>query len=454
MARPAETLARLGLAAFAVVALAAAAAAESIHDRVTTFTLDNGLQVVVVPDHRAPVVTHTIYYKAGAIDEPRGKSGIAHFLEHLMFKGTTSFPDGGFSERVSAIGGNDNAFTSSDMTAYHQTVASRHLGLMMEFEADRMANLVITEDGVVPEREVILEERRSRTDNNPRAQLGEAISASLYLNHPYRLPIIGWEHEVKGLTREDALAFYDTYYAPNNAVVVVAGDVTEEEVRVLAEETYGRIPARASVPERNILQEPPQLAARTVTLADPRVAQPSVSRYYLVPSYTTAEPGEAEAFDLLANILGGGTTSRLYTDLVVDSGRAVGAGAYYAGSRFGPTSFVVYASPRGGLTNADMTDDIDAQIARVLEDGVTEEELAAAKRRVRASTIFAEDSVARIGRSYGSAVTNGRTIEDVRAWPERIAAVTVADINAVARKYLDIERSVTGYLEPESSEPS
>ena len=272
----------------------------------SNFMLNNGLQVVVIPDHRAPVVTHMIWYKVGAADEQPGQSGIAHFLEHLMFKGTKAHPDGAFSKIIASIGGQENAFTSQDYTAYYQRVAKQHLGLMMEMEADRMANLVLRDDQVAPELQVVLEERASRIDNNPSAQLGEALSATLYRNHPYGIPIIGWEHEIKTLNRETALDFYNRFYTPNNAVLVVAGDVTAQEVRDLAEKSYGKVERRAEVGPRIRTHEPPQRTARTVTLRHERVTQPSVQRSYMTPSETTAAPGEAEALDVLGYILGAG----------------------------------------------------------------------------------------------------------------------------------------------------
>ncbi len=449
MANPRTILAACAAAVAMAVTLAAQtspAAGQSIHDRVTGFTLDNGLEVVVVPDHRAPVVTHMVLYRIGSVDEPAGKSGIAHFLEHLMFKGTSTFPEGGFSERVAAIGGNDNAFTTSDITGYHQTVARQHLGLMMEFEADRMANLRITDDDVIPEREVIREERRARVDNDPGSQLAEALNTVVYQNSRYGLPVIGWEHEMAELDRNDALAIYDRYYTPNNAVVVVSGDVTAAEVRDLAEATYGKLPRRADLPEAVMLREPEPRAARVVTLADERVNQPSMNRAYLVPSYVTAEPSVAEALDLLAEIVGGGTTSRFYRNLIVDTDKAVSAGAGYRGTRRGETTFVVWGVPRGERTVEDVTADIDAELAVLLRDGVTQDELDRAKRRIRAATIYAEDNSSRIARSYGRALAIGRTIDDVRQWFSRIEAVTVDDINAAARAYLIPSRSVTGYL--------
>jgi zinc protease len=440
------------VAAAALLAQSTIVAAETIHDRVSGFTLENGLEVVVIPDHRAPVVTHMVWYRIGSADETPGKSGIAHFLEHLMFKSTSKFPDGGFSKRVAAIGGDDNAFTTSDYTGYHQTVARQHLGLMMEFEADRMVNLLITPEDIETEREVILEERRSRVGNNPGARLNEAVNAALFQNSEYRVPVIGWEHEIVTLNRRDALDMYDRYYGPNNAIVVVAGDVTADEVRELAQATYGKLPSRPNVPAQTRLIEPEQIAARTVTHADPRVSQPSVNRVYLAPSYGTAQAGEAEALELLSEILGGGLTSRFYRNLVVDSTKAVAAGAGYSGSRRGQSSFVVYGVPRGERTVKDMIADLDVELALLLSDGVTQEEVERAKRRIRASTIYAQDNASGIGRAYGRALAMGRTIDDVKQWPTRIEAVTAADINTVARKYLKIEHSVTGFLVEDTEE--
>jgi zinc protease len=217
--------------------------AKTTERRATEFTLSNGMQVVVIPDHRAPVVTHMVWYRVGAADEPRGKSGIAHFLEHLMFKSTEKIASGEFSRIVSRMGGQDNAFTSQDATAYFQRIHKDRLGEVMAMEADRMVNLRLTEHEVLTERDVILEERRSRVENNPQAVLDEQMNAVLYYSHTYGIPVIGWEHEIARLTREDALSFYKHHYAPNNAILVVSGDVTPEEVRRLAEETYGKIPA-------------------------------------------------------------------------------------------------------------------------------------------------------------------------------------------------------------------
>jgi zinc protease len=410
------------------------------------FVLDNGLQVVVIPDHRAPVVTQMIWYKVGAADELPGKSGIAHFLEHLMFKGTRTHPAGEFSATVSEIGGSENAFTSYDYTAYHQTVAREHLRTMMEFEADRMENLVLTDEVIAPERDVILEERRSRIDNDPGSQLDEAMNAALYQNSPYGIPVIGWEHEMQTLNREDAVAFYNRYYAPNNAILIVAGDIAEAEVRQLANDTYGKVQRRAEPGERRRAQEPPPLAARIVTRADARVTQPAMSRDYLVPSYGTGPEREALALDLLADILGGGTTSRLYRTLLVDKAIASAAGAGYSGTAIDGSSFVVYAVPRGDIKLEVLTAEVDAVIRRLVDEGVTEEELARSKRHVLADAVYTRDRIGSLARIFGAALATGESIADVQEWPGRIQDITASEVQAVARKYLTPERSVTGYL--------
>ena len=421
---------------------------------VTGFLLDNGLQVVVIPDRRAPVVTHMLWYKVGSADEEPGKSGIAHFFEHLMFKGTKNHPAGEFSRRIAEIGGQENAFTSYDYTAYFQQVAPDALGSMMAFEADRMTNLILTDEVIGPERDVIIEERNSRVESEPRSLLGEELDATLYQNHPYRIPVIGWMHEIEKLTREDAIDFYRRYYAPNNAVLIVAGDVEAGEVRRLAEETYGRVPRGPDLPPRIRPSEPEQNTARTVTLSDPRVSTPSFRKAWVVPSYTTAEDGEAEALDLLSEILGGGPRSRAYEALVVEQGIASSAGAWYQSDALDATSFQIYASPRGSATLDDVEKAMDAEIARIADQGVTDDELAAAKKRYVRSLIFARDSQSGMARIYGSTLTTGGTIEDIEKWPERIEAVTAEQVRDAARRHLDNRRSVTGYLLPAGGDRS
>lgn len=452
--RAAGVAVALGLLAGTVPAEAA-----SFGDDVETFTLDNGLEVVVIPDHRAPVVTHMIWYRVGAADETPGTSGIAHFLEHLMFKGTEKHPEGEFSRVVSELGGQENAFTSSDYTAYFQRVAKEHLGTMMDYEANRMTGLILTPEEVDSERAVILEERASRIDNNPGAQLGEALDAALYMNSPYGRPIIGWEQEMEELDSDDAISFYERYYTPNNAILVVAGDVTADEVRRLAEDSYGKVEPRAEVAPRVRPVEPEHRSQVSVSLSSPRVDQESMRRAWLVPSYNTAGEGQSEALDLLAEILGGGSTSRLYRDLVVEGKVASAAGAYYQGSALDETRFMAYAVPMPGTTLDELKGEIEEVVRDIVENGLTDAEFERAKRSVVASTVYSQDSQQSLARIYGVALTTGSTVEDVNSWIERVEAVEKQDVVDAAAEFLDPDLGVTGYLRAEpgetaSAEPS
>jgi len=299
---------------------------------------------------------------------------------------------------------------------------------------------------VRPELNVVLEEQNMRVGNNPAARLGEQMDAALYLNHPYGRPVIGWRQEIEQLDREDALAFYRRFYSPNNAILVVAGDVTADEVRAMANETYAKVPRVAEIKPRIRPQEPVQEAARTVTLADPRVTQPSVSRYYLVPSSTTARPGESEALDILAHILGRGSNSRLYQALVVGKGIAVNAGASYDGTALDTTRMSVYATPKPGTTLPQLEEAMDAVLADVVANGVTAEELERAKNRMIADAVYANDNQRMLAQWYGASLATGATVEQVRTWPDRIRTVTADAIREAAQRWLDKRRSVTGYL--------
>ena len=429
-----------------LIAATFAGAAAAGGPEITHFTLANGLEVVVIPDHRAPVVTHMVWYKVGSADETAGNSGLAHFLEHLMFKGTTKNPQGRFSQVVATIGGQENAFTSADYTGYFQRVPRDKLKEMMEFEADRMTGLTLTDDVVRPELKVVLEEQNMRVANNPAARLGEQMDAALYLNHPYGRPVIGWRQEIEQLDREGALAFYRRFYTPNNAILVLAGDVTADEIRGFVDATYAKVPRVAEIKPRLRPQEPVQEAARTVTLADPRVTQPSISRYYLVPSSTSAQPGESEALDLLSHILGRGESSRLYRTLVVDQGIAVNAGASYDGTAVDATRISVYGSPKPGTTLPQLEAAIDAVLAELIENGVTADELERAKNRMIADAVYANDNQRMLAQWYGATLATGGTVEQVRTWPERIRSVSADAVRDAARRWFDKRRSVTGYL--------
>ncbi|HEX6144346.1 MAG TPA: pitrilysin family protein [Geminicoccaceae bacterium] len=440
----------LGLAAaglIAAVALTAARSSEAVVFDPETFTLDNGMQVVVVTNRRAPVVSHHVWYKVGSADSPLGKSGLPHFLEHLMFKGTDTLEPGEFSRTVARNGGNENAFTGPDYTGYFQTIARDRLETVMQMEADRMVNLRLTEPEVLLERDVILEERSQRVDNDPGAKLSESLNASQYLHHPYRLPTIGWRHEIASYTMADALAFYEDWYAPNNAVLIVAGDIDAAELRPLAEKYYGSIPPR-DVPERVRVQEPPQNAARDVVLKDARVRQPYWIRSWLAPSLNAGASEHAYPLEVLSEILGGTSTSRLYRALVIDQKLATSAGSYYSGTALDLGTFKIYASPRPGVSLDELAAAVEAELERLVAEPITPEEVARATTRMVAEAVYARDSLTSAVRSFGAALSTGRTVEDVEAWPERIGAVTAADVKAAAAYVFQEERSTTGHLLP------
>ncbi len=439
----------LGAVALWVAAVSGAAVEAGVFNP-TTFTLDNGLQVVTVENARAPIVVHTLWYKVGAADEPPGKSGVAHFLEHLMFKGTPTVPSGRFSKIVAANGGSDNAFTSQDYTAYVQRVASDKLELVMRMEADRMTNLRLTDEKAAPERGVVQEERRQRTANSPSAQLYERRRAVTYLRHPYRIPVIGWKREIDGLTAEDALAFYRRHYAPNNAILILAGDATADEVRRLAEKYYGAIPRRP-VPRRVRPQEPDQLAAKRITMKSPLVRVPSVSITWRAPSFAAGETRHAYPLLLLSDILGGGSTARLHRRLAIEEKAASGAGAGYLGTALDMGEFSVSASALAGGDIVRIEALLREEIGRILQHGVTEAELARSKRALLAGAIYARDGLRAAPRVIGRALTTGRTLADVEAWPERIRDVTAAAVLDAARAVFVERRSVTAVLLPGSS---
>jgi zinc protease len=436
---------RATAALLAALALAGPVSAQVFNPE--TFTLANGMQVVAVANPRAPVVAHMVWYRIGAADEPPGKSGIAHFLEHLMFKGTKEIPPGEFSKIVANNGGRDNAFTSYDYTGYFQNIARDRLELVMKMEADRMSNLVLTDAEVNPEREVVREERRSVVDNNPRSRLREQLNAALFLNHPYGRPIIGWDHEIKDLTTADALAWYRNYYAPNNAILVVAGDITLADLKPLAEKYYGVIPAKP-VPARARPVEPPHQSARRVELKDSRVRQINWNRVYLAPSYIAGEKEHADPLQVLAEVFGGGVTSRLHRAMVLDRPLATGAGAYYDPDSLDQTGFGISAALRPETKVEDIEAAMEAELRRVVEEGVTEDEVERAKTRMRAAAVYARDSLQGGARALGTAIVTGTSIEHVESWPQRMAGVTAAQVTAAARAILREERSVTGVLLP------
>jgi zinc protease len=437
------------------LALALPAALPAIAEPVTSFTLDNGLDVVVIEDHRAPVVVQMIWYRVGAADEPPGHSGIAHFLEHLMFKGTDTVGPNQFSAIVEAQGGDDNAFTSWDYTAYFQRVAADRLPLVMEMEADRMRNLRLSEEDVLTEREVILEERAQRTDSDPGALLSEQMRAAQFMNHPYAIPIIGWRHEMEQLSREDALEFYARFYAPNNATLVIAGDVDPETVRELAEEHYGPLAPSPGIVPRERPQEPPQLAERRLTLADERVSEPYIFRTYLAPERDPGNQAEAAALTVLAELLGGsGQTSVLPRALQFESQTAVYSAAFYDGSSIDDATFGLVVVPAPGVSLETAETEMDRVIADFLQTGPDPAALERIRTQVRAGDIYARDNVNTLARRYGAGLSIGLTLEDIETWDEALAAVTAEDVMAAAAKVFDRRNAVTGWLTRPAGEPA
>ncbi|MFM9940818.1 MAG: M16 family metallopeptidase [Hyphomicrobiaceae bacterium] len=416
--------------------------------RTSIFSLANGMQVVVIPDHRSPVVTHMVWYRVGATDDPPAKSGLAHFLEHLMFKATATIKSGEFTRVVNRLGARHNALTTHDTTTYFQRTAKEHLSRLMELEADRMVNLQLDAQEVLTERDVIKEERRSSVDASPIAILNEQMLAGLYQNHPYGRPVLGWAHEIATLDRDDALAFYKRHYAANNSILVVVGDVTEAGVRELAERTYGRLKPSSGPLNRDHGRplEPEHIAARRVHLEDARVSSPLLLRYYHAPSLKSASKGEAEALTVLGRILGGDDTSRLYRALVVERRIAVQAGADYQSGNRDSGRLALLALAAKDRTPAELEAAMDDVVSAVVSGGVTDEELTRAKRSLEAQAVFATDNQESRARRMGEALTIGRTLEDVEGEGARIQAVTAADVQTAARTYLQLRRSVTGSL--------
>jgi zinc protease len=429
------------------------AVARELVANVETFELANGMQVVVIPDQRSPVVTHMVWYRVGSADEAPGESGLAHFLEHLMFRGTLSVAPNQYSVIIARHGGAHNAITNFDYTYYYQRVARDLLPLIMELEADRMANLLLRAEEVLPERDVVMEERRLRVDNDPGSRLAEQMNATFYLSHPYGSPVIGWLHEIERLSQESARAFYDKYYAPNNAILVVAGGVTADEVRALAETHYGPLPANPAITARERPAEAPHQAAIRVEMTDPLASLTIFVRRYLIPSYSTATDGEAHALQVLGQLLGGSTTSRLYRTFVLDQGMATTAGTSGSTGGLDSGEFIVFGVLAPGVAVDTFEDQMDAVIAQLLSDGVTDAEVDDAKRILVANAIFAADDQEGLATLFGQSLVTGQTVEDVQMWPERMEAVTRQQVEEVARRYLRIESSITGVLSPAAAAP-
>ena len=410
------------------------------------FALANGMQVLVIPDHRAPVATQMVWFKVGAVDDPPGISGLAHFFEHMMFRGTKQVPDDAFSQTIAKNGGETNAFTDHDFTAFYEQIAKDRLPLAMKLEADRLANLDLSDSHVGPERDVVLEERRMRVDNEPQSLMNEQMQAALHLSHPYGRPVIGWSDEIRRIDRVSAQNFYDHHYSPNNAILVIAGDVTPEDVRKMAQEAYGNVPARALEP-RAEFTEPPRMAETRMTIvrADARV--PLFSRLYRVPSYTQGAPGQAEGLETFAQLLGGDQTSTLYRVLVEQKKLATDAGASYDGNVRDAGEFSVYAVPRPGVTLEALEKAVDQVLSVTTLALPRDSDLARAKTGLIASVTYRRDSQFALASAYGQALVIGLTVDDVNEWPARIRAVSAEGVRKAAQSLIRKD-AVTAYLIP------
>lgn len=409
-----------------------------------SFTLSNGMRAVVLPDHRAPVVTHMIWYRVGSADEERGKSGLAHFLEHLMFKATTDKPAGEYSKTVARNGGQDNAATFLDFTNYHFRVAKDRLPLMMRLEADRMVNLQLSDADVLPERAVVQAERRGNVDSAPAAILDEMVYAKMFAGHPYAVPVIGRMDEVAKLTRADAVDWYRTWYGPENAILVVSGDMTAAELKPLAEQIYGRIPRRGNLKVRKWPTVAPIASSTQVEYRDPKVSQPTWSRNWLGVRMGHAD---AAALQVGMEVLAGGRTSRFYRGLV-EGGEAVMAHGYSMEMEAAGT-LTISLTPAPDTPIRDVRADAMRIINRFLDQGPTDEELKRARNMLAAEAVFRRDNQVDMANWYGAMLTAGLSLEQIARHDREIANVSAADVKAVMNRYLRGQNYVDSLLAPE-----
>jgi zinc protease len=445
---------RAWLLACAILAWSLAGQAASAPEAAATVErrLDNGMKVVVKPDRRAPVVVSQVWYRAGSMDESYGGTGVAHVLEHMMFKGTRDVPAGEFSKRIAGVGGRENAFTSRDHTAYFQTLGRDNLELAIRLEADRMANLVLAPEEFAKEINVVMEERRLRTEDNPSALLHEKLLAAAYTSHPYRHPVIGWMDDLKQMTVDDARRWYEAWYAPNNATLVVVGDVDPEQVFDLARKYFGALPARP-LPARKNLGEVPPSGMQSLVLKAP-AKLPEVSMVWAAPRLADpAKDWEAYALEMLAGVLDGHGSARLPKSLVKDARLADEVGAGYDPVARGPALFMIAATPAEGVSVDSVVSGIKAQLERLKSDGVAEDELRRVKAQVLSAQVYQQDSLFYQGMLIGEWETAGL---DYRARGQRLEGlrkVTPEQVREVARKYLVDDRLTLARLDPLPVEP-
>lgn len=390
-----------------------------------TFTLKNGLQIVVVENHRVPIVTHMLWVRAGGADEPESVGGVAHFIEHLMFKGTPTTPPGDYSRRVRILGGQDNAFTSQDYTAYFATMPREHLPTLMQMERDRFLHLLPHKDHITSEHEVIMEERRQRTENDPLGPLYEQMNAYLFASTPYDNPVIGWMDDMKRLTWDDAQTFKKTWYTPNNMILILSGDITVKDARELAQKYYGDWKSHA-VPERRRLSPPPQPAPATLTFTSDKINQPQAMMAWRVPSYRQ-DAKTALALQVMTEMLDGGASTPLYQTLVVKNKIASGVSLSYDADSWDGASLWLAATPAPGITPEKLAEQMMAAF-KTAAHNMTDDDLKRAVVKMRRQAIFARDSISGPAMVIGQALTTGSTLEQVETWPDQIGSVTLSDI--------------------------
>lgn len=434
---------RLACIAACVLFLALPAAAEGLKSE--GFTLENGLKVRVIEYRRAPVVTHMIWLKTGAADDPPGISGVAHYLEHMMFKGTPGVPDGQYTKRIERMGGEHNAFTGADFTAYYVTIAKEHLPEVMKLEADRMQNL--RPSGFDSEREVIIEERRSRIDNRPEALLAEHMAGKLFAGHPYGIPIIGWKDEMARLTAGDVMEYYRTHYHPTAAVLVLVGDITAKEARPLAEKYYGGW-RPANVPGRDWPAYSYLKKAQRVSLRHPEVREPVWARDYPAAGLVWGEKNRAFPLMLLADLLGGGRTGYLYRELVVSRKLAVAADASYNPFSLGPATFGVSLSPVRGVSLEALEKAYEEELRTFMENEIAPRDLERVKNSLKAAAVYLRDGLQGQAFTLGQLLMLGYDAAFFDEWTRKIDAVNAEDVKAAARETLQMPHSVTGALLP------
>lgn len=421
----------------------------------TDVTLDNGMRVIVQEDHRAPVMVSQVWYRAGSMDEFNGTTGVAHVLEHMMFKGTKDVPPGEFSKRIAAAGGRENAFTSRDHTAYFQQMQKDRLALAMKLEADRMANLVISDELFAKEIQVVMEERRLRTDDQPQSVLYERLMATAYQEHPYRRPIIGWMNDLQHMTGQDARDWYARWYAPNNATLVVAGDVQADDVIALAKQYFGVLPAHV-LPERKPQAEPAQLGAKRIVVKAP-AQLPYLLMAWHAPTLKDWQKDSAPyALQILAGVLSGNDSARLQKVLVKTQQIAVNASAGYDAIARGPGLFMIDATPAPGKSVAALEKAVRNELERVQREGISEAELARVKAQVIAADVYQRDSLFYQAMQLGEYVTAGLPPEALAGRVDKLRAVTAAEVQAAAQQWLRDDRLTVAELAPQplNAQPS